>query len=149
MTGTQNHEGLAGVVAAVEYLADLGSGADRRERLLDAMRRVTAYEQELSRRILAGLAERPRFRVWGRKRPDDVAGRTPTVAVTASGRTAREMSVHLAREEIYAWDGDFYASELVERLGPEAAHGLLRLGFVHYNTSDEVDTLLASLDRLP
>jgi cysteine desulfurase family protein (TIGR01976 family) len=149
MTGTQNHEGLAGVVAAVHYLAEIGTGSSRRERLRDAMTRIRDYEQGLSRRLLAGLAERPRFRVWGRTRPEDVGGRTPTFALTASSRTPREMAEHLARHEIYAWDGNFYAAELVERLAAEAPDGLLRLGLVHYNTVSEVDVLLCCLDTLP
>lgn len=149
MTGTQNHEGLAGVVAAIDYLAGLGSGNGRRERLRDAMGRIRAYEQGLSRHLLAGLAERQRFRVWGRTRPDEVGGRTPTFALTAADRTPRQMAEHLARHEIYAWDGDFYAAELVQRLGADVPHGLLRLGLVHYNTVSEIDTLLRCLDSLP
>jgi cysteine desulfurase family protein (TIGR01976 family) len=148
MTGTQNHEGLAGVVAAIDYLADLGNGSGRREKVHDAMERIRAYEQGLSRRLLAGLAERRRFRVWGRTRSEEVAGRTPTFALTATDRTPRQMAEHLAGHEIYAWDGDFYAAELVERLGPDAPHGLLRLGLVHYNTTDEIDSLLSCLDSL-
>jgi cysteine desulfurase family protein (TIGR01976 family) len=148
MTGTQNHEGLAGVVAAIDYLADLGSGNSRREKVHDATERIRTYEQGLSRHLLAGLAERRRFRVWGRTRPEDVTGRTPTFALTATDRTPRQMAEHLAGHEIYAWDGDFYAAELVERLGPDAPDGLLRLGLVHYNTRDEIDSLLSCLDCL-
>ncbi len=149
MTGTQNHEGLAGVVAAVDYLAEFGTGRSRRERLQDAMNTIRDYEQGLSRRLLAGLAERPRFRVWGRTRPEEVTGRTPTFALTATGRTPREMAEHLARHEIYAWDGNFYAAELVDRLGAHAPDGLLRLGLVHYNTAGEIDALFRCLDTLP
>jgi cysteine desulfurase family protein (TIGR01976 family) len=149
MTGTQNHEGLAGVAAAIEYLAQMGSGDGRRAKLRSAMERIQAYERELSQRFLAGLARRPRFRLRGLTRPEDVARRTPTFSLTADDRTPRQMAEHLARHEIYAWDGDFYAAELVAHPGVNAPEGLLRLGLVHYNTADEIDALLDCLDQLP
>ena len=148
MTGTQNHEGLAGVVAAVGYLASLGgTEGSRRERLVRAMTAVRADEANLSLRLLRGLAGRPRFRVWGVTQPERVAERTPTVAVTARDRSPRELAEHLAEREIYTWNGNFYALNLTERLGLEENGGLLRLGFVHYNTADEVDRLLEYLER--
>jgi cysteine desulfurase family protein (TIGR01976 family) len=149
MTGTQNHEGLAGVLAAVDYLASLGNGATRRERLRDAMEQIRSYEQTLARQLLTGLAGRGRFRVWGRTRLEDVGQRTPTFALTAADRSPRQIAEHLARHEIYAWDGDFYATELVEGLGSDAPGGLLRLGLVHYNTAAEIEALLNCLDSLP
>jgi cysteine desulfurase family protein (TIGR01976 family) len=149
MTGTQNHEGLAGVVAAVGYLASLGgTEGSRRERLVRAMTAVRAYEANLALRLLRGLAERPRFRVWGITQPERVAERTPTVAITAKDRGPRELAEHLAEREIYAWNGNFYALGVTERLGLEEHGGLLRLGLVHYNTAEEVDRLLAALDEL-
>jgi cysteine desulfurase family protein (TIGR01976 family) len=148
MTGTQNQEGLAGVTAAVEYLAELGTGATRRERLRAAMETIRTYERELARRLLAGLAERPRFRVLGITRPEALGQRVPTVALTAD-RTPEEMARHLAEREIYAWNGNMYALELSERLGLEGRGGFLRLGLVHYNTAEEVDrTLRARLGEL-
>jgi cysteine desulfurase family protein (TIGR01976 family) len=149
MTGTQNHEGLAGVLAAINYLAAIGHGENRRARLCSAMGEIQSYEQGLSRRLLAGLAERPRFRLRGLCRREDVVWRTPTFSLTAVGRTPREMAEHLAAHEMYAWDGNFYAAELVEHPGVEAPEGLLRLGLVHYNTADEIDSLLECLDLLP
>jgi cysteine desulfurase family protein (TIGR01976 family) len=148
MTGTQNHEGLAGVTAAVDYLADVGTGVTRRERLRSALEAIRAYERELARRLLAGLAERPRFRVLGLTRPEALDGRVPTVALTAD-RTPEEMARHLAEREIYAWNGNMYALELSERLGLEGGGGFLRLGLVHYNTAEEVDRTLRALDELP
>jgi cysteine desulfurase family protein (TIGR01976 family) len=149
MTGTQNHEGLAGVAAAIDYLASVGSGGNRRERLRTAMESIRDYEQRLSRRLLTGLVERPRFRVRGLTGLQDVGRRTPTVSITARDRTPRQMAEHLARHEIYAWDGNFYAIELVEHPGVEAPDGLLRLGLVHYNSEDEIDRLLGCLDEMP
>jgi cysteine desulfurase family protein (TIGR01976 family) len=149
MTGTQNHEGLAGVAAAIHYLAELGTGNSRREKLQNAMEKIRAYEQSLSRHFLAHLAERPRFRVRGLVRPEDVGRRTPTFSLTAADRTPKEMAEYLAKHEIYSWDGNFYAAELVEHPGIGAPDGLLRIGLVHYNTKSEIDTLMQSLDSLP
>jgi cysteine desulfurase family protein (TIGR01976 family) len=149
MTGTQNHEGLAGVTAAVDYLAEIGTGATRRERLRTALEAIRAYERELAKRLLAGLAERPRFRVLGITRPGALDRRVPTVALTAADRTPEEMARHLAGREIYAWNGNMYALELTERLGLEGRGGFLRLGLVHYNTAEEVDRTLRALDELP
>jgi cysteine desulfurase family protein (TIGR01976 family) len=149
MTGTQNHEGLAGVVAAVDYLADLGDPApSRRRRLRSALEKVRRYEASLARRLLDGLAARRRFRVWGITQPDRLAWRAPTVAITAADRTPAEMVEHLAAREIYTWHGNMYALELVERLGLEEGGGVLRLGLVHYNTPEDVDRTLAALDEL-
>jgi cysteine desulfurase family protein (TIGR01976 family) len=151
MTGTQNHEGLAGVAAAVEYLASLRpapESQDRRARLRANLAAVREYEATLSRRLLEGLAARPRFRVWGITDPKRLHERTPTVSITCRDRTVLQLAQHLAGREIYAWNGNFYALNLTERLGLEASGGLLRLGFVHYNTAAEVDRLLEALDQL-
>ena len=150
MTGTQNHEGIAGVAAAVDYLAGLApsAGGDRRTRLLSAMVAVKQYETDLCRRLLQGLAERPRFRVRGIADLNRLAERAPTVSITAKDHTAEQMALHLAQRELYTWNGNFYALELTERLGEEERGGLLRLGLVHYNTADEVARLLQALDDL-
>jgi cysteine desulfurase family protein (TIGR01976 family) len=150
MTGTQNHEGIAGIVTAVEYLAGLApaAGSDRRQQLRAAMNTVRAYETGLCRRLLEGLAERPRFHVRGITDLARLAERAPTVSITATGCTPEQLALHLAAQEIYAWNGNFYALELTERLGLEENGGLLRLGLVHYNTADEVDRLLQVLDEI-
>jgi selenocysteine lyase/cysteine desulfurase len=152
MTGTQNHEGLAGVTAAIDYLASLGDDsspqAPRRERLRSAFAAIRGYETQLARRLLDGLAARSRFRVWGIAGHDRLGERVPTVSITLADRTPRQMAEHLAGREIYAWDGNMYALELTERLGLEERGGLLRLGMVHYNTFEEIDRLLTALDEL-
>jgi cysteine desulfurase family protein (TIGR01976 family) len=146
MTGTQNHEGLAGVTAAVDYLASLaGSGGDRRQRLRTALTGIRTYERALCDRLLDGLARRPRFRVWGITAPDQRDRRTPTVALTCADRTPRQLAEHLAAHEIYAWSGNVYAVELCESLGLEVQKGVLRLGLVHYNAPEEVDRVLEVL----
>ncbi len=147
MTGTQNHEGLAGVAAAIEYLASLGEGATRRERLVSAFAAIRTHEAKLADRLLNGLAARPRFRVWGITAPERRAERVPTVALTAHDATPSQLAEHLAKREIYTWNGNMYALELTERLDVEDRGGLLRLGLTHYNTLEEIDRLLQALDE--
>jgi cysteine desulfurase family protein (TIGR01976 family) len=163
-TGTQNHEGIAGTLAAVEYLAEVGDrfgaaeagGVEagrsavsaRRARLLAGMRAIEAYEREASARVLAGLSAIPGLAVHGLSDPGRTAGRTPTFAVTMAGWTPRHLAEALAAAGINAWDGDFYATTLVEDLGLAASGGVVRLGMVHYTTFDEVDRLLATLGEL-
>ena len=148
MTGTQNHEGLAGVVAAVEYLASLASAGNRRQRLRQAMADIKSYEQTLSKHLLAGLAERPRFRVLGVRDLTRLNERVTTVSITAKDVSPQKMAEHLASKEIYSWAGNSYALEVSEQLGLEP-RGFLRLGLVHYNTAGETDALLKALDGLP
>ena len=154
-TGTQNHEGIAGTLAAVEYLATVGDrfgglevGRSRRARLVAGMRAIEAYERELSARVLAGLASIPGLSVHGLADPGRVAERTPTFAVTLAGWTPRRLAEALAAAGIYVWDGDFYATTLVEDLGLASSGGVVRLGAVHYTTVDEVDRLLGTLGEL-
>lgn len=148
-TGTQNHEGLAGLVAAIDYLADLApdGGAGRRERLLAAMRGIEAHESRLTERFLRGIAERPEVELFGIADPARAAERTPTFAVRVAGERPRETAERLAARGIYVWDGNYYALELMERLGLQEGGGAVRIGFCHYTTEDEVDRVLADLVR--
>jgi cysteine desulfurase family protein (TIGR01976 family) len=151
MTGTQNHEGLAGVAAAVDYLATLDAGTSmtaRRPRLRANLAAIRDYEAGLARQLLAGLAERPRFKVWGITQPDHIARRAPTISITDAKLAPLQLAEHLARHEIYAWNGNLYALNLSERLSLEERGGFLRLGLVHYNTAAEVERLLQALDSL-
>jgi cysteine desulfurase family protein (TIGR01976 family) len=154
-TGTQNHEGIAGTLAAVEYLAEVGerfgaveAGAPRRDRLVAGMRSIEAYERGLAARALAGLATVPGLRVHGLADPARVGERTPTFAATLAGWTPRGLAEALAARGIFAWDGDFYATTLVEDLGLASTGGVVRLGLVHYTTADEVDRLVGTLREL-
>jgi cysteine desulfurase family protein (TIGR01976 family) len=159
-TGTQNHEGMAAAIEAVEYLAAIGrdvgvadpamprSMAGRRSAVHRAMTAIATYERTISERLLAGLHAFPAVTVWGITDPGRLAERTPTVALTMAGWTPADLAAELGRRGIYTWDGDFYAINLVERLGLADAGGLLRVGFVHYNTSEEVDRLLGDLAEL-
>jgi cysteine desulfurase family protein (TIGR01976 family) len=154
-TGTQNFEGLAGVAAAVDYLAGIGSthataghDDDRRTRLHAAMTAIRAYEMALYRRLADGLEALPGVRFYGITDPARFAERTPTAALTIEGHAPRAIAEALGRDGIAAWDGDFYARGLIERLGLAATGGVLRLGLTHYNTAAEVDRVVGALSRI-
>jgi cysteine desulfurase family protein (TIGR01976 family) len=159
MTGTQNHEGLAGVAAAVDYLAEIGKSrpapttfnsalSGRRRDLWAAMTAIQAYECTLSARLLRGLQDRSRFKVWGITDPGALAWRVPTVSITMRNRAAGEIADQLALRNINVWSGNMYALSLSERLQVEEQGGLLRIGLVHYNTAAEIDRLLQVLDEI-
>ncbi len=143
-TGTQAFESLVGVTAAVDYLASLGSGATRTERIDDAYRAILEHETALSERFLAGLAEMDHVRLFG---VQESHGRTPTFAIDVAGRVPADVATTLGSQGFFVWSGDYYAVEVMARLD-RAEHGLVRIGFVHYTTSDEVDRTLDALDRL-
>jgi len=153
MTGTQSHEGIVGVRAAIDYLADLGrelkndTTLDRRNALIFAYQAIREYETDLTVQLLEGLRELPQLRIWGIADPQRVHERMPTVAVTHRHRTPHELAEALGQRGIFAWHGNYYALSLSEALGREP-HGMLRIGLVHYNTSDEIDRLLHALREI-
>lgn len=146
-TGTPSFEGQAGTIGAIEHIASIGGGADdsRRARIIAGMEAIAAYERGLSERFLAGLASLTRLRLWG---PPTVEGRVPTFGLTVEGLRADEAAERLAVQNIFTWSGNFYAKEAVSRLGLDDAGGLLRIGFCHYNTAEEVDRLLEAFADL-
>jgi cysteine desulfurase family protein (TIGR01976 family) len=150
-TGTKNHEGLAGVAAAIDYLAEVGqrTGAtgDRRAVLRSAMNTIQAYERGLTERLIDGLLKVPGVTFYGIADPQRFGSRTPTVSVRIAGHTPRALAEALGERGIFVWDGNYYALSLSERLGVEADGGMLRIGLVHYNTAEEVDRLLAALEE--
>jgi cysteine desulfurase family protein (TIGR01976 family) len=143
-TGTQSFESLAGVTAAVDYIASLGDGVTRREKLISAYGAITAYEASISDRFLARLTEMPNVRLFGQATS---AARTPTFAIEVEGHTPLEVAAALGELGIFVWDGDYYAVEVMRRLG-RAESGLVRIGFVHYNTEAEVDRVLDAVIAL-
>jgi cysteine desulfurase family protein (TIGR01976 family) len=152
-TGTQNHEGLAGVRAAVDYIAELGRRAvpvagDRRTAILAAYDAIRAYERGLVEKLVAELLEIPGLTFYGIRDPERFDGRTPTVAVRLVNHTPKEIATYLGERGIFTWDGNYYALSLTERLGVESSGGMLRIGLIHYNTAEEVDRLLAALHEL-
>ena len=152
-TGTQNHEGLAGVRAAVDYLAELGrlyspAATTRRAALVAAYAAIRRYERGLIQPLIAGLLEIPGLTFYGIRDPARFDWRTPTVAIRLAGHTPRELADFLGTRGIFTWDGNYYALNLTERLGVESSGGMLRIGLVHYNTAEEVEWLLGALREL-
>jgi cysteine desulfurase family protein (TIGR01976 family) len=129
-TGTLAHELLAGFVAAVEYVESIGWPA------------IREHERALGQQFLDGLPKACTLHGL-----PTMEGRVPTFAFTVEGRSPRAVAEHLGEREIATWDGDYYAVEVMERLGVGAA-GAVRVGCVHYNTPTEVDRLLQALDEL-
>jgi cysteine desulfurase family protein (TIGR01976 family) len=151
MTGTQNHEGIAGVLAAIDYLADVGRAINpadsRRESLQTAFAAIGEYERELCHRLLAGLAELPDVCVHGITNLAQLDERVPTVSFTHRNRAPLQIAERLAERGIFVWPGNHYALPFTEALGLEPG-GTLRVGLLHYNTAEEVDRLLAELAQL-
>jgi cysteine desulfurase family protein (TIGR01976 family) len=143
-TGTQNHEGIAGAAAAVDFLASLASGPTLRGRLDAALRRLHERGDALITQLWNGLQEIERVRVYGL--PPGVA-RTPTIAFTINDVPSIEVAKKLAERGIFLSHGDFYAMTVVERLGL-APDGLVRAGCACYTTAEEVDRLLDGIRRL-
>jgi cysteine desulfurase family protein (TIGR01976 family) len=155
-TGTLNHEGIAGTLAAIEYLASLQSGAPgaanpaatRRQKLAWGFELVETYERMLCARLLNGLAEIDGVRVWGIADPRRARERVPTVSITFDRVSSDVAATRLADAGIFVYDGHFYALALYERLGLEPKGGFVRLGLAHYNTTEEIDRVLAELTTI-
>ncbi len=148
-TGTQSFESLAGVMAAVDYLADLAGGAgSRRERLLQSMAAIKAYEMELSAYFLQEATKVPGLKVYGITDVELLDQRTPTFAVSLAGHTAESVATYLGEQGIYVWHGHYYALAIMERLGLLDSGGLVRIGFLHYNTKEEVDRTITALKAI-
>ncbi len=153
-TGTKNHEGMVGAAAAIDYIASLGAtygrasaSASRREKLAAAWEVIGAYEYQLMDRLLTGLKAIPRVRIYGVTDRMDWDKRLATVSIRKEGLTPEALALKLAEENIFVWNGNFYAVSISERLGVEESGGLVRIGLVHYNTIEEVDRCLALIDR--
>ena len=153
-TGTQNHEGLAGMNAAVDYLAGLGrefgtpSGDTRRDAVIAGFDAIGDHERVLSTRFLRAAAELPELRLWGVADPARLQERTPTFAVRLGDQDPVKTASELARRGIYVWDGHYYAITVMERLGLLDSGGAVRVGFCHYHSADDVDRVLGALAEI-
>ncbi|HZF43108.1 MAG TPA: cysteine desulfurase-like protein [Sphingomonadaceae bacterium] len=146
-TGTASFEAVAGTLGAVEHLASQsGISGDRRSRILAGMQAIAEQERALIRQFLSGLAALPRVRLYG---PPDESNRVPTFSFTVEGHSPRDVAAYLAERGIFAWSGNFYAPEAIARLGLTESGGLVRVGFCHYTSASEVDTLLDALAGFP
>jgi len=150
-TGTQNHECMAGIAAAVAHLQEIGkrsgSAADSpRAAMIAGMNAIHTYERELAERLLEGLAQISNLKIYGITDRDRLDERVPTVAFTWPRRTPRATAEYLGDNGICCWSGNYYALRLMERLGLEEHGGAVRIGLAHYNTHAEIDRLLNLLD---
>jgi selenocysteine lyase/cysteine desulfurase len=143
---------IAGIAAAVDYIAELGRRCDptvknRREALHAAYRATHGYETSLVTKLIEGLLAIPGVQIFGitdSKRFDE---RCSTLSFRLGDHHPTEIATFLGERGIFTWDGNFYALNLSERLGLEQKGGVLRVGLVHYNTAEEVDRLLSALEE--
>jgi cysteine desulfurase family protein (TIGR01976 family) len=156
-SGTLNQEGLAGIIAAIDYLAkighDYGSAAilkdmnlnhytGRRRLLKQAMATITSYERPLFSYMTAKLEKIQGIRMYGILNPDEFNERCPTLAFTREGYTPEAIARILAEQGIFVWHGNYYALAVTQRLGVEDTGGMVRVGLAHYNTKQEVDRFI-------
>ncbi|MCX6039478.1 MAG: cysteine desulfurase-like protein [Chloroflexi bacterium] len=161
-TGTQNHEGIAGVLGAIEYFEWVGKefGSEQLEGLMDAgykdrcmelkkaMVAIRAYEFELSRALLTALQSVPGLTIYGLTDVRRLDERVATYSFRLNDLHPRVVAEKLAQEGIYVWDGNYYAILVTERLGLEDSGGMVRVGAAHYNTLDEVEQLKEGLLKI-
>jgi cysteine desulfurase family protein (TIGR01976 family) len=136
--GTQNHEGIVGAAAAVDFLASLGSGTSRRGRLGTAFEELDRQSSSLTKQLWNGLSAIPGIHLYG---PSPGRPRTPTVAFTVDTVPSTEVAKRLAAGGLFVSHGDFYALTVIERLG-QAPEGVVRVGCACYSTLDEIERLL-------
>jgi selenocysteine lyase/cysteine desulfurase len=158
-TGTQNHEGIAGVLGAIEYFQwigrefgnqDVGNEYQgRRRELKQAMTAIHAYERELGEALLAALESVPGLHLYGLSDHARLEDRVATFSFRLQDLHPRAVAEKLAHEGIYVWDGNYYALNVTERLGVEESGGMVRVGAAHYNTPDEVERLQHALLNVP
>lgn len=158
-TGTPNFECIAGVGAAIDYLAEIGRSVDmgyrqifpglsgRRLDLKAAMTALGDYERELVAHLIEVLQALPGVHLSGITDPARLHERVPTVIFVKEGWTPLEIAAYLGDQHIYVWDGNYYAVEIMARLG-HTEHGMVRVGLAHYNTHEEIDRLAAALRAL-
>lgn len=158
-TGTPSFETIAGVGGCIAYLTEIGRAqlaahtgqfpgfSGRRLELKAAMAALRVYERELVEHLIATLTALPGVQIFGITDPARYDERVPTVVFTKAGYTPQQIAAHLAEHHVYVWDGNYYAVEIMNRLG-HGANGMVRVGLAHYNTHEEIDRLQAALELL-
>lgn len=149
-TGTQSFESIAGVLAAIDYLADVAAvrSGKLRQRIEVSMNEIREYEKVLSERMIRGLLSVPGLELYGISDSARMDWRTPTFGFNIKGQSPEVVARKLAQDGVFSWNGNFYALGLTERLSLEDKGGMVRLGCVHYNTADEIDYVVDSLHRI-
>jgi cysteine desulfurase family protein (TIGR01976 family) len=160
--GTLNHECIAGITACVDYIADLGrhaasnspsrvsnaSQGSRRAAIEAAYAAIHEHERDLTERLISGLKKIPGAKIYGITDPARFHERCGTLALRIDGHTPLELSTKLGERGFFTWDGNYYALNLTEHLDVEKTGGFLRIGLVHYNTTEEIDRLLSALKEI-
>ena len=141
-TGTQNHEGVAGVGGALNFIASLGGGSSTREKLAGAMQNIEEHESELAGKFRSVLSEMPGVTLYAA--PDGIR-KTPTVAFRVEGRAPEEVCKYMVERGFFVANGDFYASTLAGKLGIRDRGGWVRAGLAPYNTLEEVECFVETL----
>ena len=144
-TGTQNHEGIAGVEGAIDFIASLGGGSSRREKLASAMQTIEEYEAGLAENLRTALRDLPGVKLYAA--PDGIR-KTPTIAFRVEGCSTNEVCVRMLQHGFFIAAGDFYASTIAERLGIKDSGGFVRAGLAPYNTQEEIDGFVTELEGL-
>jgi cysteine desulfurase family protein (TIGR01976 family) len=173
--GTMNHECIAGITACVEYWEELGrrtlashveagprpawpkpdpgptsdsASKSRREAIAAAHAAIHRHEQAMTAKLISGLLEIPRLKLYGISDPQKFDRRSATVAVRVDGHTPHELATKLGERGFFTWDGNYYAINVTEKLDVERSGGFLRIGLVHYNTMEEVERFLDALREI-
>jgi selenocysteine lyase/cysteine desulfurase len=154
-TGTQSFESIAGILGTLDYLAWVGTtfGAPipvdtEQHRFLVLRAGISVlgeYEEQLSLALLEGLKSVPGLHIWGITDPQRIASRVPTYSFSLQRWSPADVAAKLAQNDIYVWDGNFYALSAIERLGLGEKGGVVRVGLAHYNTLQEIERLIALL----
>jgi cysteine desulfurase family protein (TIGR01976 family) len=144
-TGTQNHEGIAGVKGALDFISFLGDGTSQREKLTSAMKAIEEHEAPLAETCRTALRDIPGVRLYAA--PDGVR-KNPTIAFRVEGHTPEEICSRMLEHGFFIAAGDFYASTLAEKLGIGDSGGFIRAGLAPYNTEDEVERFVEALEAI-
>jgi cysteine desulfurase family protein (TIGR01976 family) len=145
-TGTLNHAAIAGVSAAVDFIASLGNGTNLNDKLVSAYQNIGTHERQLAKALYDGLTKIKGVKVAGQDFSS--AHRAPTVSFTLDGKTAQQVCAHLATKNIFAWDGHFYAIRAIESLGLLERGGVTRMGMAAYNTMQEVEAAVKCVKEI-
>ena len=156
-TGTKNHEGIAGTIATIDFIADLGDkfgepvserykdASERRKNIISAMNAIDDYERPLTKKIIDGISMIDGINIY---RPPSDTPCTSTISFDIEGKNSNDVAEKLNDKGLFVWAGDFYATRLVERLGLHHKGGLVRIGLAPYNTEKEVKRLTKEIQSI-
>ena len=145
-TGTLNHAAIAGVSAAIDFISHLGHGEGEREKLVSAMRIIEGHERQLANKLYRELRTIPGLEIYGL--PTDVPNRAPTLSFSLEGHHPTKICQQLAKGNIFAWDGHFYALRATEVLGLAEKGGVVRMGISAYTNEEDIDETITLMKEI-